>query len=206
MSSSDTTISALLSTGIALSLSPPSTEIIQNGSASCSSNNSLPSKMFALARPLSISEPECPPTRPWTGSVIAVPSAEAQLIGRNDVAFTPPAQPARKCPSSSESRFKRYFAFRSAVSSAMAPSMPTSSSVVKTTSSSGCSIVLSSRIANPMATAMPSSPPRVVPFAWTYPSSTTRFSPSFSKSKSTPASLTHTISRCPWSIRTGASP
>ena len=165
MSSSDTTISALLSTGIALSLSPPSTEIIQNGSASCSSNNSLPSKILALARPLSISEPEWPPTRPCTRSVIAVPSADAQLIGKTAVAFTPPAQPARKWPSSSESRFRRYFAFRSVVSSAMAPSIPTSSSVVNTTSSSGCAIALSSRIASPMATAMPSSPPRVVPSA-----------------------------------------
>ena len=48
-----------------------------------------------------------------------------------------------------------------------APSMPISSSTVNTTSSAGCAISLLSSTASAMATAMPSSPPSVVPFAET---------------------------------------
>ena len=84
----------------------------------------------------------------------------------------PPAQLTVKTPSASESRFSSFRPRRGDASSATAPIMPISSSVVKTTSSRGWGIVRSSRMARAMATAMPSSPPRVVPRARTQPSST----------------------------------
>ena len=52
-------------------------------------------------------------------------------------------------------------------------------------------------IARAMATAMPSSPPRVVPFARTQPSSTSRSRPSPAMSLVQPGSFSHTISRWP---------
>ena len=57
---------ACASLGIALSFSPPSSSAIWIFTLACTNFNVLPINLIALACPLSISVPECPPTRPPT--------------------------------------------------------------------------------------------------------------------------------------------
>ena len=126
-----------------------------------------PNAMQALARPLWISVPEWPPASPRTVTDRAAPSQAARATGRAHRTMLPPAQLTVKTPSASESRFSSFRPRRGETSRAMAPSIPISSSVVRTTSSRGWGIDGSSRMARAMAAAMPSSPPRVVPRART---------------------------------------
>ena len=91
------------------------------------------------------------------------------------------------------------------LSSVSAPTRPVSSSVVNTHSSAGCTRASSSSTHIMSATATPLSAPSVVPFAESTPSFTTRSMPSCSKSCSTPARLSHTMSMWPCSMTAGAS-
>ena len=116
----------------------------------------------------------------------------------------PPAQPTVRIPSASESMFSRYLLLRSEQSRAVAPSRPVSSSTVNTASRGGWGMTPSSSTAMAMATAMPSSPPRVVPRALIQSPSTASSRLSLVKSWSTPASATHTMSRWPWGCAGGA--
>ena len=112
----------------------------------------------------------------------------------------PPAQLTVKIPSSSESRFTIRRPRRDPASIPAAPSMPISSSAVNTASTRGCSMASSSSTARAMATAMPSSPPRVVPSAQTDSPSVRRSSPSRSMSLLHSGACWHTMSMWPWRI------
>ena len=206
--SASTTNTACAARGIALSFLPPSINTSRMSAAVCIAFNVLPSVLFALARCLMISMPECPPSSPSTLSCIqtgCIRLHASHTIGIWQTAVIPPAQPTRSCPSSSESRFSIYDACRSSVVIPAAPSMPISSSTVITTSSAGCGISEASKMASANATAIPSSPPRVVRSAWiTFPSST-RSNPCVWKSISLSSVFSQTISICPCNITTGAS-
>ena len=108
----------------------------------------------------------------------------------------PPAQLTVNTPSSSESRFILIFPRRLDVSMFFAPSIPVSSSVVKTASTGGL-LLSESRSASIMATAIPSSAPSVVPTAEILSPSTARSIPSFSTSLVQSGAFSQTISRCP---------
>ena len=96
-----------------------------------------PAPCRRLPLPLSISVPEWPPARPRTATSSAVPSKGTRLTGRTHRAMLPPAQLTVKIPSASESRLMSFRPRRGETSSASAPSMPISSSVVNTASSRG---------------------------------------------------------------------
>ena len=158
-------IFAVVSRGMALSLVPPASSAIANGVFSESRKKKRPIRRLEFARSLSISPPECPPSRPEIWISNSSPLFFSKASGSLHTVVHPPAQLASICPSSSESRFNTFFPFNMERSMPFAPSMPTSSDTVITTSSLGCSIVSESRIASAYATAIPSSPPSVVPFA-----------------------------------------
>ncbi|EJW93869.1 hypothetical protein EVA_18024 [gut metagenome] len=88
----------------------------------------------------------------------------------------------------------KYFACNGLASREAAPRSPISSSTVMTTSKAGCFKVGSSRRARPYATAIPLSPPRVVPCAKISSPSMPSFKGSFVKSWVTSGFFSHTIS------------
>ena len=122
--------------------------------------------IFAFACSLLISLPECPPQRPVTFNLAPSPSAVIYETGIEVSTVIPPAQLVRKCPSSSESIFNILWPLSIERSIESAPSIPISSSTVITTSRRGCAISGESIIASAYATAIPSSPPSVVPLAF----------------------------------------
>ena len=202
---SATVTTAVAAVGMALPLLPPSADTRRSSVAADMARSSRPSSTSALARPLLISTPECPPTRPDTRTASVSPANSSRISGRWQNTLLPPAQPTVKIPSSSESIFSMVRPCRGVTSSTAAPNIPISSSVVSTTSSRGCCKVVSSSAASAMATAMPSSPPRVVPLAPTRSPSTKRSRPSLSMSLAQPASFSHTMSTWPCKITAGAS-
>jgi len=117
---------------------------------------------LALALWYIISTPECPLVTPDTFIVTSVPVTSVFTAGYLDIITAPPAQLDKKIPSSSESILSIILPLISEQSIASAPSIPTSSSTVNIASISGCLIESSSRIASAYATAIPSSPPRLV--------------------------------------------
>ena len=135
--SSETAIRALASVGMALSLPPPEMSASRSSVSSPAAWSTRPSAVQAFALPLSISVPEWPPARPRTVTSSAVPSKGTRLTGRTHRAMLPPAQLTVKIPSASESRLMSFRPRRGETSSASAPSMPISSSVVNTASSRG---------------------------------------------------------------------
>ena len=94
----------------------------------------LPISLFEFALSLFISVPECPPTRPEIVISAVSPFVFSNVRGRCAVVETPPAQLTRSEPSSSESRFNIILDFRGEQSRLAAPSIPISSSTVKTAS------------------------------------------------------------------------
>ena len=150
---------------IALSFNPPSTQITLKATFFFKAYNTLPRITFAFAPCFWISTPECPPVTPFTWTETTLPLQRLLSAGNTHSTIIPPAQPTRKCPSFSESRFSIRRDFKEEQSIATAPSIPISSSTVNTASIGGCSNVSSSRIASAIATAIPSSPPKVVPLA-----------------------------------------
>ena len=190
--------------GMALSLLPPWADTSRTSAAPDAAFSSRPSTMSALARPLSISTPEWPPTRPSTRIISVSPSKASRRNGKRQDTRLPPAQPTVNTPSTSESMFSMVRPCNGDTSSTAAPSIPISSSVVSTASSRGWGISLSSSAARAMATAMPSSLPRVVPRAPTTSPSTKRSSPSVSMFLAHPGSFSHTMSRWPCIITAGA--
>ena len=125
--------------GMALSFFPPSSAYKAMVHSLRSSSSTLARIRFAFALPLCISQPECPPSRPVTSSVYQSISSElCRCIGSFECVEIPPAQLLKKIPSSSESRFNIRRPRRLDRSIASAPSMPTSSQTVKTSSNGGC--------------------------------------------------------------------
>ena len=151
--------------GMALSFRPLSAETMRSGTILPMAANARPSRMAALARPLSISVPEWPPVRPVSSSTTVGSEQTSDARGSRTLARAPPAQLTVKMPSSSESMFRSRRAVSGETSRPAAPSMPISSSTVKTASMRGWRSVLSSIAASAIAIAMPSSPPSVVPRA-----------------------------------------
>ena len=86
----------------------------------------------------------------------------------------PPEQPDNKIPSTSASIFKSFLPLIFSLFNALAPTIVVSSLVVTNNSSAGCLAFLSSIIARPIALAIPSSAPKVVPSVLTQSPSTTR--------------------------------
>ena len=190
-------MTARLSRGMALSFSPPSAQTMRSAVRAPTAYSTRPRSWFALPRPLSISAPECPPSRPPTVTVSAVPGNAARVTGSVHTETLPPAQLTVRIPSSSESRLSIVRPWSTEASSASAPSIPVSSSTVSTTSSGGCAMSSASRMASAIATAMPSSPPRVVPRAPIVSPSTKRSSPSLVMSFAQSGAVSQTMSMCP---------
>ena len=164
-SSGSTATDASLNLAIALSFSPPFTETSCISTSLNRLNNTLAIAQFAFKRPLMISTPECPPANP----VILISMTDALTVsvsyGILQITDAPPAQLTVNTPSSSESMFINKRPLRSETSIVAAPSIPISSLTVKIASIGGCAISSSSNTASVYATAIPSSPPKEVPFA-----------------------------------------
>ena len=130
--------------GIALSAEPPSMLQRRLTPQLCSS---FAKTSTAFSWPLSISAPEWPPGRP-SRTTRRQPAAAAFSSAAENVrsARTPPAHEVSSVPSSSESTLISMLPLRGDRSSAAAPSMPISSSTVKTTSRFGWRSVSLSRI------------------------------------------------------------
>ncbi len=119
----------------------------------------------------------------------------------------PPALPMTISCSASASRFSRTLPVTRLGSTRAAPVKSSSSSTVNSSCSGGhdrwrspsASCAASAAMARAMATPMPSSAPRVVPGAWTQPSTTSGKTPSIAGSVPAVASASHTMSRCAWS-------
>ncbi|MNR11670.1 hypothetical protein D3C85_1279800 [compost metagenome] len=95
----------------------------------------------------------------------------------------PPAQPMVSSSSSSVSRFNNIVPDKLEGSNSFAPVIPVSSSIVNKASIAGCTIVEEAKIAIIVATPIPLSAPRVVPFALTQSPSTNISIPCVSKLK-----------------------
>ena len=197
-------INAVASLGIAFSLPPPVISDTHISHSLCIPVSSEPNTLIALACCLCISTPECPPWSPPTviSYTVCTFFDDASLLPSSisHCALTPPAQLTKSTPSVSESIFISLLAVISLVSSACAPSMPISSSLVSTAWIGGCSIVSDASIASIYATAIPSSPPSVVPSAHTLSPSVHKSILSSSIFLWQSALFSHTISICPWSI------
>ena len=168
--------------------------MIPNGVRSKIPFNTLPMIIFAFPCSLSISAPECPPSKPVIFRLNFCPFCKVLCTGIFECNDIPPAHPVRKCPSSSLSIFSILCPVIIERSISAAPSIPISSSTVIITSSFGCAISLDSKIASAYATAIPSSPPSVVPFAFTKSPSIKISRLSFVKSILQPFSFSQTIS------------
>ena len=113
---------------------------------------------------------------------------------------TPPAQPMKISPSSSESRFSRISPCMKPFCISKAPVRPVSSSRVKRHSMGPCSMLSSANTASPVATPMPLSAPSVVPLAFNHSPSIHVSIGSFKKSCSTSLRLSGTMSI--WACKT----
>ena len=136
-SASADTSTASAAAGMALSLLPPAADTRRTSAAPDAARSSRPSSRLALARPLSISTPECPPASPEIRRVIVSPAKGSRTSGRRQDTRLPPAHPTVNTPSTSESIFSIVRPRSGDTSSAAAPSIPISSSVVSTASSRG---------------------------------------------------------------------
>ena len=132
--------------------------------------------------------------------VIRLPDFFSLWIGILVSYWIPPAHPVVRIPSSSESILISIRPLSNVQSTAFAPVIPTSSSMVNRASIGGCAISLLSSTAITIATAIQSSPPSVVSLAFTKPSSTYNSRASFVKSWADPGFFSQTMSRCPWRI------
>ena len=126
--------------------------------------------LFAFPRFLLMSSPECPPVSPFTVTSIALYPAGTDSRSRLYLASvrTPPAQLTKISPSSSESRLISKSPDIKSDFISKAPVRPVSSSRVNTHSIGPCSISVAWRRAISIAIPIPSSAPRVVPFAFNH--------------------------------------
>ena len=126
--------------------------------------------LFAFPRFLLMSSPECPPVSPFTVTSIALYPAGTDTRSRLYLASvrTPPAQLTKISPSSSESRLISKSPDIKSDFISKAPVRPVSSSRVNTHSIGPCSISVAWRRAISIAIPIPSSAPRVVPFAFNH--------------------------------------
>ena len=172
----------------------------------CASRSARPRTLIAFDRPSAIPEPEWPPCPPLTVTAsVAAPSAAGSRGASMWIQVSVlPAQPTVRRPSSSLSRLRRIEPVSSDPSSAFAPSSPTSSATVMSSSSGPCASESSSTSAIIAAIATPSSAPSVVPSAFSQsPSRTSAIRPS-AGSFGLDGSRSHTMSRCPWRMSVGA--
>ena len=198
---------ATASRGMALRLLPPSSETSRNGTA----------RVRLAQRPAE----HLDRVRVSEGDLHAGVAAEPPLTGRErqrdrvrrhaargastliQVSVLP-AHPTVRVPSSSLSRLIRIAPVSSDPSSAFAPSSPTSSATVISSSSGPCGSDSSSTSAIIAAIATPSSAPSVVPSAVSHsPSRMSSIRPS-AGSFGLEGSRSQTMSRWPWSMRVGA--
>ena len=197
---------AAASRGIAFRLLPPSKETSRNGVDACAPRSARPSTFSAFERPSAIPVPECPPCPPLTATSSATAPASEAARGasiRIHVSVLP-AQPTVSTPSSSLSRLMMVEPVRRDPSRAFAPSRPTSSATVISSSSGPCGSDSSSTSAIMAAIATPSSAPSVVPSAVSHsPSRRSAIRPS-AGSFGLEGSRSHTMSRWPWRMRVGA--
>ena len=125
--------------------------------------------LLALQRPSLISRPEWPPLSLSNETLTATSSLSVSwgLYSSVAVIFTPPAEPIIISPSVSSSRLSRISPSSTSAFIWFTPYMVVSSSAVMKPSTGPCFKVLSSITAIMVATAIPSSEPRVVPLAFT---------------------------------------
>ena len=197
---------AAASRGIALRLLPPATDTSLNGTVVSASRSARPSTLIAFEAPSAMPVPEWPPLPPvtLTESVVASPAAGSRGASTRTQVSVLPAQPTVSRPSSSLSRLIRIEPVMSEPSSAFAPSSPTSSATVISSSSGPWASDSSSTSAIMAAIATPSSAPSVVPSAVSQsPSRTSAMRPS-AASFGLDGSRSHTMSRWPWSTTVGA--
>ena len=170
------------------------------------SRSALARTLIALARPSSMFVPEWPPRPPSAETATAMePGAAADRSpSRWTHVSVLPAQPTVSVPSSSLSRFSRIFPVSSAGSRPLAPSRPTSSATVISSSSGPCGSDVSSASAIMAAIATPSSAPSVVPSAVSHSPSRSRAIRPSAGSLDESGFRSHTMSRCPWSTTVGA--
>src|ERR1017187_6062316 len=152
----------------------------------------------ALPRPLWMSIPEWPPCRPETRRRQPSPERTGRrAILRRATLLMPPAQPIQSVPSSSPSRFRKYFARSSPAGNSEAPVRPLSSSMVKRNSNGPWATSSLSITASAAATPTPLSAPSVVPSAFNQSPSRTRRMGSVSKLWAVPSFFSQTMSRLP---------
>src|SRR5512143_174839 len=183
---------------MALRLLPPSIDERRAPRPSSASSARL-RILMALPRPVWISRPECPPLRPDT---VRWPATNPFGAGSNasahvPVVSRPPEHPTYRAPSSSESRFISVRLTRESPASPPAPVSPVSSSIVNRNSRGPWTRDLSSMMARLVATAMPLSAPRVVPFAIRKLPFRTSSIGSFEKSWTLSLFFSQTMSRWP---------
>ena len=159
-----------------------------------------------MARPSSMFVPEWPPKPPSAVTITAMESDSAadRSPSRRTHVSVLPAQPTVNVPSSSLSRLSRIFPVSSAGSRPLAPSRPTSSATVISSSRGPCGSDGSSASAIMAAIATPSSAPSVVPSAVSHSSSRSRAIRPSAGSLGESGLRSHTMSRCPWSTTVGA--
>ena len=164
--------------------------------------------LLALARPRCMSTPLCPPLSPLIVRRTPISSASGSWLSwysRETLTSTPPAQPTKRSPSTSESILRSMSPLLKHGLSPLAPSMPTSSSMVKSASRGPCLSVSSARIAREKATPIPLSAPSVVPSAVIQSPSCIVWIGSVSKLCTLSEFFCGTMSRCPCSVATGRS-
>ena len=140
MSSSEATIRAFASRGIALRRPPPSISLTRISTDSSASKRTRLMSLFAFAIPLWISIPLWPPDPPLTVILRPVVPSLDVFSGSYvpiEVRSTPPAQPMLISSSSSVSKLSRMVASRCPALSPKAPVIPVSSSIVKRASRGG---------------------------------------------------------------------
>ena len=160
-----TAISTIATLGIAFSFVPPLKEHNFISKFFFTSSKNSVNILLAFILPLSISIPEWPPIRFLTPSIKKVYVSFEKLAFSSTKSITtvlPPAEPAVRSPSASESTLIKYFPVKRFGFNPNAPFIVVSSSTVPKNSICGCSKLLSSKIARDMATAIPLSAPRVV--------------------------------------------
>ena len=190
-------ISALAFLGIALSRLPPSRlqrKYFPSPLSLCKRRARI---RTAFARPSPILSPEWPPLRPLTESVTTMPVFSLRFAGRVHTNSAPPPQEAVMMPSFSESMLISLRLLSEERSIPAAPRRPTSSFTVNMHSRGGHLSESSSSSASMIATAIPSSPPRVVPSALSHTPSVTRVIGWVSMSRSRCSSFSQTMSTWP---------
>ena len=160
-------------------------------------SNRFANILMALARPLFISTPLCPPLPQFTSTSYATYPAGMAIrrYGSRATCMCAPAEPTVISSYASESRFSTLLPFMKSSGRFAAPLMSSSSQVVVRTSSAGCFKLSSSSMASAIASPMPLSAPSEVWLARIHCSPFSSYSIGVTlPGMSYPASATQTIS------------